>query len=93
MAKNNQWQLPDDNNGPGWIGYSQHSYEALPLRTNKLKASEVLDFRDQAFNTYFKNNDYLSLIRDTFNLTARKHIEEMTNHKLKRKHHYEDVAY
>ena len=31
--------LPDDDNGPGWIGYSQHSYETLPLRTEHIKGS------------------------------------------------------
>ena len=46
MAKNKKWVLPDDKNGPGWIGYSQHSYEALPLRTEHIKGSEVLEFRD-----------------------------------------------
>ena len=25
------------NNGPGWIGYSQHAYETLPLRTETYK--------------------------------------------------------
>ena len=42
MAKNKKWMLPDDKNGPGWIGYSQHSYETLPLRTEHIKGSEVL---------------------------------------------------
>ena len=63
MAKNKKWVLPDDKNGPGWIGYSQHSYETLPLRTEHIKGSEVLEFRDKAFDAYFKNQDYLSMIK------------------------------
>ena len=34
MAKNKKWMLPDDDNGPGWIGYSQHSYELYRLEQN-----------------------------------------------------------
>ena len=30
LAQKNKWQLPDDKGGPGWIGYSQHSYDILP---------------------------------------------------------------
>ena len=66
LAKKNKWKLPDDKGGPGWIGYSQHSYDTLPLRTNHLKASEVLDFRDKAFNTYFNNTNYLNMIKKKF---------------------------
>ena len=93
MAKNNKWQLPDDENGPGWIGYSQHAYETLPLRTDKIKASEVLTFRDQAFNEYFKNPDYLNMINKTFGNKAKEHIVDMTKHNIKRKHHNEEVNY
>ena len=75
LAKKNNWPLPDDKNGPGWIGYSQHAYETLPLPTEKLKASEVLDFRDKAFDVYFKNNNYLNLIKSTFGNETKKHIE------------------
>lgn len=93
MAKKNQWQLPDDKNGPGWIGYSQHAYETLPLRTEKIKASEVLSFRDKAFNEYFKNSDYLNMINKTFGPKARAHIIDMTKHNIKRKHQNEEVNY
>ena len=93
LAKKNNWQLPDDSNGPGWIGYSQHSYDTLPLRTNHLKASEVLDFRDKAFDTYFNSNDYLSMIKNKFGEDTKSHILKMSEHKLKRKHHEQDVTY
>ncbi|MDC0384498.1 B12-binding domain-containing radical SAM protein [bacterium] len=93
LAQKNKWKLPDDKNGPGWIGYSQHSYDTLPLRTNHLKASEVLEFRDKAFDTYFNNNNYLSMIENKFGVSTREHISKMSEHKLKRKHQFEDVNY
>ena len=81
MAKKNSWTLPEDKNGPGWIGYSQHAYETLPLRTEKIKASQVLDFRDKAFHTYFDNPNYLSMIRTTFGEQTQDHINKMKLHK------------
>ena len=79
-ALEKKWKLPDS-----WIGYSQHSYECLPLPTNKISAEQVLRFRDKAFNTYFTNPKYLGMVEDKFGIKARKHIEEMTKVKLKRK--------
>tara|TARA_A100001015_G_scaffold318463_1_gene438443 strand:- start:5159 stop:6676 length:1518 start_codon:yes stop_codon:yes gene_type:complete len=93
FAKQKKWQLPDDNNGPGWIGYSQHAFETLPLPTEKIKASTVLDFRDEAFNVYFKNSDYLSMIKNKFGDKTTKHIKQMTEHKIERKHHKQEVNY
>ena len=93
LAKKNKWVLPDDENGPGWIGYSQHSYHTLPLRTDKIKASEVLDFRDSAFNEYFKSANYHSLIRKKFGNETLKEIHSMNEHIIKRKHHLEEVNY
>ena len=93
MAKQKKWMLPDDKDGPGWIGYSQHAYETLPLRTEHIKGSEVLDFRDNAFDTYFKNVDYISMITNTFGKETAEHISLMSSHKLKRKHKYKEVNY
>ncbi len=93
MAKNKKWALPDDENGPGWIGYSQHSYQTLPLRTEHIKGSEVLEFRDKAFDVYFKSQDYLSMVGKTFGEQTVSHIEKMSSHKLKRKHNFEKVNY
>ena len=92
-AKNKGWILPDDNDGPGWIGYSQHAFETLPLSTEKLKGSEVLGFRDKAFDTYFNNTNYLSMIKKTFGQNTVEHINKMTKHKINRKHHFEKVNY
>jgi len=93
MAKKKGWMLPDDKIGPGWIGYSQHAYETLPLRTEHIKGSKVLNFRDKAFDTYFNNSDYLSMITKTFDKETADHISKMTTHKLKRKHNFEEVNY
>ena len=93
MAKNKKWALPDDKNGPGWIGYSQHSYQTFPLRTEHIKGSEVLEFRDKAFDVYFKSQDYLSMVGKTFGEQTVSHIQKMSSHKLKRKHNFEKVNY
>ncbi len=93
MAKSKGWMLPDDKNGPGWIGYSQHAYDTLPLRTEHIKGSQVLSFRDKAFDLYFKNQDYISMIKKTYGAETSEHINKMAGHKLKRKHHFEDVKY
>ena len=93
MAKKKGWILPDDKLGPGWIGYSQHAYETLPLQTEHMKGSEVLNFRDKAFDTYFNDSNYLSMISKTFDQETADHILKMTKHKLKRKHNFEEVSY
>lgn len=93
MAKQKKWKLPDDSNGPGWIGYSQHAFESLPLPTEKIKASQVLDFRDNAFNIYFNNSDYLAMIKKTYGENTVSHIKKMTSSKIDRKHHFEEVDY
>ena len=58
-----------------------------------LKASEVLEFRDQAFMKYFNNSDYLSMIKTKFGESTRAHIVQMSQHKLKRRHQFEKVSY
>ncbi len=93
MAVNKKWKLPDDKDGPGWIGYSQHAYDSLPLPTEKLKGSQVLEFRDNSFDEYFKNANYLSMIKKTFGQGTVDHINSMTTHKIDRKHHKEEVDY
>ena len=68
-----------------WSGFSQHSYDCQPLPTDHLSAAEVLGFRDQAFHDYFSNDRYLDMVTQAFGWDTRKHIEEMTRHRLKRK--------
>ena len=86
VAKDKGWVLPDNKGGPGWIGYSQHGYDALPLPTATLSATEVLDFRDKAFETYFANPSYLSMLEEKFGALAVDHVNRMTSHRLRRHH-------
>jgi len=87
LAKQKKWTLPEDEGGPGWIGYSQHAYESMPLPTDTLQYTEVLDFRDRAFNQYFTKPAYLSMLRGKFGKEVVDHVAQMTSHKLKRRHH------
>lgn len=80
IAKKNSWELPSE-----WHGFSQHSYETLPLPTKYLTAKEVLGFRDRAFQEYFSNPVYLNMISKKFGPSARAHIEDMVKIKLARK--------
>jgi radical SAM superfamily enzyme YgiQ (UPF0313 family) len=78
--------LPDDEGGAGWIGYSQHGYESLPLPTNTLSSWEVLDFRDDAFVKYFSQVRFLDSIEKKFGSHAIDHVKSMLDVKIKRKH-------
>lgn len=80
QAKQHGWQLPEN-----WSGYSQHSYDCLPLPTNHISAAEVLAFRDHAFHDYFDNEQYLDFVEDKFGVSTREHIEEMASTRLSRK--------
>lgn len=68
-----------------WHGYSQHSYETLPLPTKYISAKEVLKFRDAAFHKYFENLEYLNIMENKFGKGIKAHIQEMTKIRLKRK--------
>ncbi|MEW6556583.1 MAG: radical SAM protein [Elusimicrobiota bacterium] len=80
IAVKEKWKLPD-----AWHGFSQHSYETLPLSTKYVTAKEVLKFRDDAFYKYFQNSNYLCMIEAKFGIKVRQQIEGMTKIKLKRK--------
>ena len=68
-----------------WEGFSQHSYETLPLPTNYVSAREVLRFRDEAFVRYFTNQGYLKYVRNKFGNKVENHIGKMLEIKLRRK--------
>ncbi len=74
------WELPSS-----YEGYAFLSYECQPLRTNHLSAAEVLQFRDNAWDTYFTNPQYLELIENRFGSIQRKNVEDMSKIKLERK--------
>lgn len=66
-------------------GYSFHSYNTLPLPTKTLKASDVLEFRDNAFIEYHSDPRFLNKIKTQFGVNACKSIESMLKIKLRRK--------
>jgi hypothetical protein len=68
-----------------WQEFSQHSYETRPLPTKHLSSVQALEFREKAFEAYFKNPDYLDSIEGKFGLKTRCHIEKMNAVKIKRK--------
>jgi radical SAM superfamily enzyme YgiQ (UPF0313 family) len=80
MALEHGWALPQ-----AWSGYSQHSYDCLPLPTEKLTAAEVLRFRDEAFHIYFSDPRYLAMVRSRFGAETEAHVREMSEHRLKRR--------
>ncbi len=68
-----------------WLGYASQGYEFKPLPTENLTAAQVLEFRDYAFDAYFKNPRYLHWIETKFGSEARAHLQEMTAIRLRRK--------
>jgi len=79
LALDNNWPLPSK-----WSGYSQHSLDSLPLPTNYLSGSEVLKFRDAAWNTYFNNPAYLKMIERKFGHKTLLDISKMASYSLER---------
>ncbi len=78
--------LPESKGGPGWIGYSQHGYETLPLSNNKVSSSDILKFRDYAHLKYFTNPAFLLNIKKQFGNTALEHVKYMNKSQMKRKY-------
>ncbi len=74
-------RLPDT-----WQGYSPLAYETLPLPTKHLTASEVLEFRDRAFEHYFSRKAYQDMVKEKFGEAAVQHVEQMLKRRIKRKY-------
>jgi radical SAM superfamily enzyme YgiQ (UPF0313 family) len=77
----NNWKLPET-----WAGYSQHAVDTQPLPTKHLTGSEVLRFRDKAFQTYYRNPDYLAMIERKFGPETVEHLRTMTSKQLERQY-------
>ncbi|TRZ83791.1 hypothetical protein D4R86_00205 [bacterium] len=73
-------KLPDT-----WLGYAQLNEETFPLPTKYLSSSEVLRFRDKAFQEYYSSPRYLEMIKEKFGQETVGHIKEMFEYKIKRK--------
>ncbi len=80
-AVREKWSLPEK-----WSGYSQHSFDTLPLPTKYLSSGEVLAFRDQAFQAYYRSEPYLQRVHQRFGAETAQHLREMAAHPLPRKH-------
>ena len=80
MAVEKGWELPES-----WSGFSQHSHDCLPLRTDHIPAEQVLRFRDEAFHRYFGNSRYLDMVERVFGPVTRRHVAEMSEHRLRRR--------
>ncbi len=81
MAIEKKWALPES-----WIGFSQHSFETLPLPTETVTAGQVLGFRDKAFHAYYTHPKYLSSIKEKFGQKTVDHLLDMVKYRLPRKH-------
>jgi radical SAM superfamily enzyme YgiQ (UPF0313 family) len=79
-AIKNGLTLPDS-----YEGYAFLSYESQPLPTNYVSAAKVLKFRDEAWQAYFTNPDYLNMVEKRFGVAQRNNIEQMASIRLKRK--------
>jgi anaerobic magnesium-protoporphyrin IX monomethyl ester cyclase len=73
------WELPAT-----WRGYSQHAVDTLPLRTRYLTSADVLSFRDEAFQQYYRTPSYLDLVERKFGAATRADVQAMTAHRLQR---------
>ena len=81
LAVKEGWPLP-----ARWDHYSQHAYETLPLPTKYLSGGEVLSFRDWAWQQYFTDRAYLSMMQNTFGQAVVDHLSELTRIILPRRH-------
>ena len=79
-ARANGWALPDSPAGYGFL-----SYESQPMPTRHCSAAEVLRFRDEAWQKYFSNPDYLNLVERKFGVEQRRNVQAMASLKLRRK--------
>ena len=60
--------------------------DSLPLPTRHLPASEVLRFRDEAFQRYFTSPRYLEMVERTFGPATVDEIRDMCSVQLVRQH-------
>ena len=79
-ARAEGWRLPDTYQGYGFL-----SYEAMPMATKFVSAADVVRFRDQAWQTYHTNLNFMSLIQKRFGEEAWVGLTELNRIQLKRK--------
>ena len=79
-AVSNNWKLPSSH-----AGYAFLSYDCEPLPTRHLTGAEVLAFRDKAWQTYFRNPEYLAKVEAKFGMEQRQNVEKMAAVSLRRR--------
>lgn len=67
-----------------WSGYSQHSRDTTPLPTATVSSHDVLQFRDDAFRSYFADPAYVDRVGRKFGEHAVREIELMTSYRMER---------
>ncbi|MDA0240293.1 MAG: B12-binding domain-containing radical SAM protein, partial [Proteobacteria bacterium] len=70
---------------PTWKDYSQHGYAAQPMSNQHCSAADILEFRDNAFTTYFTHDPYLKMVEQKFGADVVDHINRMVEIPLRRK--------
>lgn len=75
------WPLPKR-----WEDYSQHSKNFVPHGTETMSPAEVVSFRDEAWQKFMRNPNYLSKMERQFGIAVKNEILEMANVKLERSH-------
>jgi radical SAM superfamily enzyme YgiQ (UPF0313 family) len=70
-----------------WSGYAQFSEDSFPLPTKYLSGGQVLRFRDQAFDNYYNDTKYLSMMEKKFGAETVEHIKQMCSVKMRRKYY------
>ena len=68
-----------------YSSYSFHSYDTTPIKSEHLSPSEILKFRDLAWQEYHTNELFLDKIESKLGKSARNNIEEMSKITLDRK--------
>ena len=81
-AKKNHNDLPKHNE---YEKFAFLSYEHVPLSTKYCSSSEVLSFRDKAWEKYFSNPIYLNFLEKRLGNIAKENVIKMSKVKLKRK--------
>lgn len=69
VAVERRYPLPEK-----WGQYGFFAPDALPMRNKNLTAEEILRFRDQAFDDYFRSERYQQLVLERFGPTVLKFL-------------------
>lgn len=65
--------------------FSFHSYETIPLSNENMKASDILQLRDDKFTEYFARPEFITRIEKKFGKRASENIKKMNSKVLRRK--------